>query len=169
MFPAGNEVAQPAVPAGLTLAPIGRRLAGLILDQLIVAFPAVMVIIAMGFTPSDSVTSRSVLIFNIALTSAAFVYETVMIALLGRTVGKMALGTRVVRLVDGGRPGWSEAAMRALLPLSLGSIPRVGVFLGVMVYSLALWNPLRQGLHDKAAGTLVVRHAVLETAPDARM
>ena len=53
--------------------------------------------------------------------------------------------------------------MRALVPLSLGAIPRVGVFLGVLVYSIALWNPLRQGLHDKAAGTLVVRHA----APDA--
>ena len=32
--------------------------------------------------------------------------------------------------------------------------------LGVFVYSLALWNPLRQGLHDQAAGTLVVRNHV---------
>ena len=166
MFPAGNEVARPAVPAGLILAPIGRRVAGLILDQLLIAFPAVIVVVAIGFTPSDTVTSRSLLTFNIALTSAAFVYETVMIAMLGRTVGKMALGTRVVRLVDGRRPGWSEAAMRALVPLAFGAIPKVGVFLGVMVYSLALWNPLRQGLHDKAAGTLVVRHTLLDTAPD---
>jgi uncharacterized RDD family membrane protein YckC len=161
MFPAGNEVAQPAVPAGLTLAPIGRRIGGLILDQLIVAFPAVIVIVILGFTPSDSVTSRSVLIFNVALTSMAFIYQTIMVALLGRTVGKIALGTRVVRLVDGARPTWSEAAMRALVPLAFGAIPKVGVFLGVMVYSLALWTPLRQGLHDKAAGTLVVRHAAL--------
>jgi uncharacterized RDD family membrane protein YckC len=50
--------------------------------------------------------------------------------------------------------------MRALVPLSLGAIPRVGVFLGVLVYSIAMWNPLRQGLHDKAAGTLVVRNSV---------
>jgi uncharacterized RDD family membrane protein YckC len=161
MFPAGNEVAQPAVPAGLTLAPIARRIGAFVLDQLIVAFPAVIVIVILGFTPNDSVTSRSVLIFNIALTSMAFVYQTIMVALLGRTVGKIALGTRVVRLVDGGRPTWSEAAMRALVPLAFGAIPKVGVFLGVMVYSLAMWTPLRQGLHDKAAGTLVVRHAAL--------
>ena len=161
MFPAGNEVAQPAVPAGLTLAPISRRIGGLILDQLIVACPAVIVIVILGFTPSDSVTSRSVLIFNISLTSLAFVYQTIMVAMLGRTVGKIAVGTRVVRLVDGGRPDWSEAAMRALVPLAFGAIPKVGVFLGAMVYSLALWTPLRQGLHDKAAGTLVVRHAAL--------
>jgi uncharacterized RDD family membrane protein YckC len=31
----------------------------------------------------------------------------------------------------------------------------------VLVYSLALWTPLRQGLHDKAAGTLVVRSAAV--------
>jgi uncharacterized RDD family membrane protein YckC len=167
MFPAGNEVAQPAVPAGLTLAPIGRRVAGLILDQLIVAFPAAIVALALGYMPSNTLTSRSLLIFNISLTSASFVYQTLMIGLLGRTLGKMALGTRVVRLVDGRRPNWSESAMRSLVPLALEAIPRVGVFLWMMVYSLAMWNPLRQGLHDKAAGTLVVRHTLLDTAPGA--
>jgi uncharacterized RDD family membrane protein YckC len=162
MFPAGDEVAQPAVPAGLTLAPIIRRFAGLLLDQILVALPAVVVVLALGFTPSDEVTSKSLLMFNIGVTSVAFVYETVMIARLGRTVGKIAFGTRVVRLVDGGRPGWSDATMRAIVPLSLGAIPKVGVFLGVLVYSLAMWNPLRQGLHDKAAGTLVVRNSTPE-------
>lgn len=157
MFSTGDDVAQPAVPAGLTLAPIIRRVGGLVIDQVLVALPIMCVVIALGFRPSDTVTSKSLLVFNIALTSVAFVYETLMIALAGRTVGKIALGTRVVRLVDGGRPGWSESAMRALVPLSLGAIPRIGVFLGVFVYSLAMWNPLRQGLHDRAAGTLVVR------------
>jgi uncharacterized RDD family membrane protein YckC len=160
MFSAGNEVAQPAIPAGLVLAPIIRRIGGLVIDQVLVALPVVLVVVALGYTPNDTVTSKSLLVFNIALTSVAFVYETLMIVRVGRTVGKIALGTKVVRLVDGGRPDWSEAAMRALVPLSLGAIPRVGVFLGVFVYSLAMWNPLRQGLHDKAAGTLVVRNAV---------
>lgn len=167
MFPAGDEVAQPVVPAGLTLAPIGRRVAGLILDQLIVAFPVAIVALAFGYTPSNTITSRSLLFFNIALTGASFVYQTLMIGLLGRTVGKIALGTRVVRLIDGRRPNWSESAMRSLVPLALEAIPRVGVFLWLMVYSLAMWSPLRQGLHDRAAGTLVVRHTLLDTAPDA--
>jgi uncharacterized RDD family membrane protein YckC len=156
VFSAGDEVAHPAVPAGLTLAPILRRAGGLLLDQFIVAVPVVLVVISAGFTPSEEVTTRSLLFFNIALTSIAFVYETVMIAMLGRTVGKMAFATRVVR-TDGGAPGWWESAMRALVPLSLGAIPRIGLLLSMLVYSLALWSPLRQGLHDKAAGTLVVR------------
>jgi uncharacterized RDD family membrane protein YckC len=157
MFPAGDEVAQPAVPAGLILAPILRRVFGLLLDQILVALPVVVVVIAVGFRPDDTVTSESLVVFNIAVTGVAFVYETLMIALLGRTVGKIAFGTKVVRMLDGGRPDWFQATMRALVPLSLSAIPRVGVVLGVLVYSLALWNPLRQGLHDKAAGTLVVR------------
>lgn len=158
MFPAGDDVAQTAVPAGLVLAPIVRRIGGFALDQVIVALPVVVAIVAAGFRPSDTVTSQSLVAFNIAVTAVALVYQTVMIALFGRTVGKLALGTRVVRSVDGARPVWTEAVMRALLPLSLGAIPSVGLFLAVMVYSLALWTPLRQGLHDKAAGTLVVRN-----------
>ena len=157
MFPAGDDVAERAVPAGLVLAPIVRRVGGFALDQFIVALPVVVVIVAAGFKPSDTVTSQSLVAFNIAVTAVALVYQTVMIALLGRTVGKLALGTRVVRAADGARPGWTEAVMRSLVPLSLGAIPQVGLFLVVLVYSLALWNPLRQGLHDKAAGTLVVR------------
>ena len=35
-----------------------------------------------------------------------------------------------------------------------------------MAYSLAWWNLLRQGMHHKATSTLVVRHTLLETAPD---
>ena len=167
MFSTGDEVAKPVVPAGLTLAPLGRRVAGLIIDQLIVAFPVAIGALALGYTPTNSITSRSLLFFNIALTGASFVYQTLMIGLLGRTVGKIALGTRVVRLLDGRRPNWSEAAIRSLVPLALQSIPRVGVFLWLMVYSLAMWSPLRQGLHDRAAGTLVVRHTLLDTAPDA--
>jgi uncharacterized RDD family membrane protein YckC len=156
VFSARQEVGPPAVPAGLTLAPIIRRAGGLLLDQFIVALPVVLVVLSAGFTTSDTVTTRSLLLFDIALTSVALVYQTVMIATLGRTVGKIAFGTRVVR-TDGGPVGWSASSMRALVPLSLGAIPRIGVFLSVLVYSLALWNPLRQGLHDKAAGTLVVR------------
>jgi hypothetical protein len=56
MFPTGDEVARPAVPAGLILAPILRRMVGLLLDQILVALPVVLVIFAVGFTPDDTVT-----------------------------------------------------------------------------------------------------------------
>lgn len=157
MVPVDDEVAGPAVPAGLTLATIPRRLAGLVVDQILVAVPVAVVAVSLGFRPSDEITGRWTLAFGAGLSAVAFVYETLMIAMLGRTVGKLAFGTRVVRMIDGQRPTWTQAAMRALVPLAFGAIPRIGVYLGMIVYSLALWNPLRQGLHDRAAGTLVVR------------
>jgi uncharacterized RDD family membrane protein YckC len=140
------------------LAPIGRRFGGLVVDELIVAVPVAIVAVVVGFDPSVAVTSHWLLALNIGLVTSAFVYETLLIAAFGRTVGKIAFGTRVVRAVDGTRPTWTEAVIRALVPLALGAIPRVGMMLAIVGYSLALWNPLRQGLHDRAAGTLVVRN-----------
>jgi uncharacterized RDD family membrane protein YckC len=138
---------------------MSRRIGGLLIDELVVLIPILLVAMALGFAPDKTVTSTDFLYLNIAATSLAFCYETLMIALLGRTLGKIALGTRLVRTVDGARPGWSEAVMRALVPLAFGAIPQVGVFLSAVVYSMAFWNPLRQGLHDRAAGTLVVLNA----------
>jgi uncharacterized RDD family membrane protein YckC len=156
VFSAGGDVARPTVPAGLTLAPMSRRVGGLLIDELVVLIPVLGVALTLGFSFSDKVSSHDLFAFSVAVTCVAFCYETLMVALLGRTVGKIAVGTRVVRFVDGDRPGWSEAVMRSLVPLALGAIPQVGLFLGALVYSLAFWNPLRQGLHDRAAGTLVV-------------
>jgi uncharacterized RDD family membrane protein YckC len=81
-----------------------------------------------------------------------------MVAMLGRTVGKLATGTRVVRQTDGGSVGWWAALQRAMVPVVFSAVPQAGPVLGIMVYAMALLGPLRQGLHDRAAGTLVVLH-----------
>lgn len=67
----------------------------------------------------------------------------------GRTPGDMAVGLRVIR-EDGG-------------PITLGTAIIRYVMLVIGSYALALgllwviWDPQKQGWHDKAAGTLVVR------------
>ncbi len=66
------------------------------------------------------------------------------------TPGKMLLGLRIVDAEDGGVPGMRALVLRylgylvAALPLCLG-------------YLWMLWDPRRQGWHDKMARTLVVR------------
>jgi len=102
------------------------------------------------------VHERSVL-RNVAAALSAFTYEFVMIAMWGRTVGKFALGTRAVRVDTGGPVLWSSSAIRALIPLAAGVIPSVGPALGLVVYATAFWHPRRQGFHDRAAGTIVIR------------
>jgi uncharacterized RDD family membrane protein YckC len=153
-----RRIDEPAVPAGLVLAPIGRRFGGLLIDELVVFVPVVLVAFALGLEPGASVSDSTLFAISAAAVAASFVYHAVMIGVLGRTVGKLAVGTVVVRADDGGRVGWSAATLRALVPLVAGAVPAIGFGLTMVVYAAAVFNPLRQGLHDRAGGTLVVLH-----------
>ncbi|MCA9739193.1 MAG: RDD family protein [Gemmatimonadetes bacterium] len=67
----------------------------------------------------------------------------------GQTPGKRALGIRVIRL-DGQPIGWFHAFERA------GGYA-AGVATGLLGFAQILWDPNRQGIHDKIVGTVVVR------------
>ena len=81
-------------------------------------------------------------------------YETCFVALKGQTPGKMAVSIKVVRADNGTLPGWGPAAGRWV-------IPTVGYLLlilpGLLVHASLLWDDRRQGWHDKAVKTLVVK------------
>ena len=82
-------------------------------------------------------------------------YEIVMIATRGATLGKLAVGIRVRMADREARPPWASSALR-YLPFNLPQL--VLTFLWVLLDLLwPLWDPRRQTLHDKAAGTVVVR------------
>jgi hypothetical protein len=88
----------------------------------------------------------------------AVIYETVLIAWWGTTVGKWALGMRVVRYADGKRPDVTRASQRSLLPNMFAAVPIAFVsLLQWVVYGSSATHPLRRGWHDRYAGTLVVR------------
>jgi uncharacterized RDD family membrane protein YckC len=159
MFGLEESVGRPGAPAGTQIAPLTRRVGGFVLDQLIVVVPVVLGALAFGFEPGDKISNDAVFGLSTATIVLGIVYHTLMIGFLGRTVGKMAAGTKVVNAVDGERVGWTGASMRALVPLAAGAIPQVGFALSIGVYAVALLSPLRQGLHDRAAGTLVVLSA----------
>jgi len=67
----------------------------------------------------------------------------------GQTVGKRALGIRVVDLDGGGSIGYMRALFRYL-----GRILSTIVFL--LGYFWMLWDPEKQTWHDKIAGSVVV-------------
>lgn len=92
----------------------------------------------------------------------------------GATVGQLVTGLRVRPVARPGRPTWVMAIVRvavlALLPsaimvLSLlsgsGTVLLVGYVVALLLQLLnvvwPLWDDRRQALHDKAAGTVVVR------------
>ena len=66
----------------------------------------------------------------------------------GQTPGKRALGIRVVRL-DGQPVTWWHAFERA------GGYA-AGLATGTLGFAQIYWDPNRQGIHDKVAGTVVV-------------
>jgi uncharacterized RDD family membrane protein YckC len=80
----------------------------------------------------------------------AIVYYIVMEATQGATLGKMALGLRVVR-VDGAPISWSESIIRNLLRI-------VDSLFGYLLGAIFIWtSPLKQRLGDKVAKTVVVK------------
>ncbi|MEU8224526.1 RDD family protein [Kribbella sp. NPDC048915] len=92
-----------------------------------------------------------------------FVYEYLFLVAKGATPGKMALGI-AVRLRDTpGNPPRGAAAKRCGLDLALylaGSIPVIGLFASLALllnYLWPLWDDKKQALHDKVAGTNVIR------------
>ena len=94
---------------------------------------------------------------------AMCVYGVVCVAVWGRTVGKWFVGTRVVDRATGSRPGWAAATARVLLPAAVAVVGEIGGYYRpierlawIVVYVPILWDPLRRGLHDRLAGTLVV-------------
>ncbi|WP_418958667.1 RDD family protein [Streptomyces tritici] len=87
---------------------------------------------------------------------ATMLYEWLMIAFVGATLGKMALGLRVIKENTGQKPGLGGGFIRWIIPI-------VGAFLcyigAILVYISPFFDNSGklQGWHDRAAGTLVIK------------
>ncbi|MFE7564622.1 RDD family protein [Kitasatospora sp. NPDC057500] len=83
-------------------------------------------------------------------------YEWLMVAFVGATLGKMAMGLRVVKESNGQTPGLGGGFIRFIIPI-------VGAFLCYIGALLVYLSPFfdnsgkLQGWHDRAAGTLVIK------------
>ena len=152
------------------LASPGARLGARIIDIAIMVVAAIVIFFvifagAIGLNSDDSTVTdeeAAAIVGGFVLAAAAFViagalYEVTMIALKGQTLGKMATSIRVVRADNGLLPGWGKSIGRWIIPAVLGFVPFVGWILSLLVYISLTWDRTRQGWHDKAAATLVVK------------
>ncbi|HTA01110.1 MAG TPA: RDD family protein [Streptosporangiaceae bacterium] len=87
----------------------------------------------------------------------------------GATVGKRIFGVRVVRAADQSRIGIKAAGIRAVAylvgPAILWVLPGISLLGGVLWAAdsgMALLDPRAQCLHDKLAGTIVIRQRWLD-------
>ena len=132
------------------LATPGQRLAGAFVDGAVLQAAG----LALLGTDATVATALSTLLY--------LTYQVTMVAGRGQTLGKLALGAKVVDGAGGGRPTLWQAATRAVVPLAgvvvdvaLGSAT-VGALWVFTVYGALLFDDRRRGLHDRAAGTVVV-------------
>jgi uncharacterized RDD family membrane protein YckC len=148
-----------AFAEGPVLAGRGRRLAAVLIDGGIAM--AIMMLLA-AFTPFNPLAAASRglgsglgLSALVNFTAFLLVHGWLLVNR-GQTVGKAAMGVRIVR-VDGSRASaWELFGKRYGLTWILGLIPVAGRFYA-LADCLFIFRASRRCLHDLLAGTIVVR------------
>jgi uncharacterized RDD family membrane protein YckC len=138
-YPSGSDE-EAAVQRGPTSARAGfwRRFVAAFVDGIVLS---VAYFVFLGFTSENGASLLNFLI--------GIAYYTYLEGSSGQTLGKKALGIRVVDLGGGGSIGFGRAFIRYIgrivsaIPLLLG-------------YFWMLWDKEKQCWHDKAAGDVVV-------------
>lgn len=129
-----------------------QRLVARLVDILIVGIPVTAATTAL----------LSAVLAPVGFAAVFLVYESVQLAFWGRTVGKRLTGITVVS-ADGGPLRVSQALARAVvfaLPPAARPVPVLGVLAALFWLAdgaLVFDQPYRQTVHDRAAGTVVVR------------
>ncbi|MFF9428985.1 RDD family protein [Streptomyces sp. NPDC004290] len=150
------------------LADTGRRVLARLIDWVIVAVPLAIIGIPFdiyrratedGNDFGDTVNSLnggSQLVFQLITIVAYVAYDTVLTARNGRTIGKKLMKLRVAMLNDGSTPPMSQSLLRAVV-LWLPALICCACLWPLLILILILVDkPYKQGLHDKAAKTVVV-------------
>ncbi|MEQ4304906.1 RDD family protein [Plantactinospora sp. B6F1] len=152
-----------AVELDIRAARLGSRVLALLVDILAQVTLAVIMVIGAGILLTafvgpgalDAATLRGLQTVGVVLILVGYpvAFETLNS---GRTVGKLAVGLRVVR-ADGGRVGFRQALTRSLVGVA---VEWPGLVLPLLTWAVGvtvmLTDPRGRRLGDLAAGTLVI-------------
>jgi uncharacterized RDD family membrane protein YckC len=146
----------------------GQRLLAYLLDTLILVVPILILIVLLGGFDSENVNRRTGEFTDGPLANGAFGITLLGLALSiayftsfegsnsGQTIGKKALGIRVISQETGGPIGYGRALLRNAVRSLPGLIRVIGFLWTLLDHLWMLWDRENQALHDKAARTLVV-------------
>ncbi|WP_394431247.1 RDD family protein [Streptomyces sp. SGAir0957] len=167
-----NGMGMPGVPP---LASMGRRLCAQLIDGVLIGIVYIVFLAPKfsdfidavqacdaGSSTYDTCVNNATSDFQSATLPIAGVfmlvvllYQVLMIAFVGATLGKLAVGIRVLKAETGAKPGIGGGFLRWIIP-TVGSFAcGIGALL---VYLSPFWDKSgrRQGWHDKVASTVVV-------------
>jgi uncharacterized RDD family membrane protein YckC len=138
------------------LAEGGKRVLARLLDIVVVLVPAgVLDWVTVGIDSNDYDTGRSA-VGGVLTAIIGFFYEWLTTRSGGQTLGKRVMKLRAAMLDDGRVPPASAAAVRALVLWVPAFCCSCFWFL-IIGITVLFDRPYKQGLHDKAARTVVVR------------
>jgi uncharacterized RDD family membrane protein YckC len=139
------------------LAPAGRRILARIIDIVIVLIPAFLLDLAsVGWHGDSNFSSGRSAVGGVFTFGIGFLYEFFMTRATGQTVGKRVMGLRAAMLDNGNVPTPNASALRALV-LWLPAFCCSCVWFVVIGLTVLADRPYKQGIHDKAAKTVVVQ------------
>jgi uncharacterized RDD family membrane protein YckC len=137
------------------LAASGRRVLARIIDLVIVFIPAGLLDWASGGVHGSDWTAGRGAVGGVFTAVLGFVYEWYMTQSTGQTVGKRLMGLRAAMLSDGSVPTQRAAAIRAAI-LWLPAFCCSCFWFLIIGITVLFDKPYKQGLHEKAARTVVV-------------
>lgn len=165
------------LPDGTALASVWKRLGAFLIDTLVVSAISVAVAAVVFGIPLligggiDSARSGSAsgagfmvgfligwLLFFVAMVAVYVWYYVVRVRQTGATFGKQWLGMQIRDWYRPGQLTWAQILTRTLLVDLADSV--TGNLFGLIDALWCLWDPHRQTLHDKMAGTVVVDHSL---------
>lgn len=162
----GGGLPSPVTPAGLTgwttlgsgdrrpLAGFDRRLGARVADWALTGL--VTYLLWRALAPGDGGWFATLFYLALIFWLVGVLYEVTLTAISGRTVGKMLFGAKVVRADNGKAPGWWKAFVRHLLLNVPNLLPALGNLSALFIYLSPVFSNTLQGLHDRAASTVVV-------------
>ncbi|SNT62046.1 Uncharacterized membrane protein YckC, RDD family [Streptosporangium subroseum] len=163
--------------------PVRRLLASLI-DSLVVFAP--LTIADIFFTEHFDIVDDSSLVNPWGTAPALWaligfetivgvLYFTICHARWGWTLGKLALGIRVISLSSGRPPTYGKAALRGLIYSGAPLLPLIGPLANLVDMVRLCFDKRRQCLHDMFVGTIVIEsrrrkaQALVDVAPSAQV
>jgi uncharacterized RDD family membrane protein YckC len=141
--------AVPEAAAGVAMADWWRRLAALVIDVAIMWIPLGILTRSMDMGRYTG--------FALSVAIGVTYFALLNGSSKGQTLGKMVWDIQVRDTATGGPLGVPKAAIRYLAPTLVFLIPVAGFFIWVADGLSPLWDKRRQAVHDKLAGSMVVR------------
>jgi uncharacterized RDD family membrane protein YckC len=150
-----SEPFQPAPPTGFPSAPGGPtgpragfwvRVGAFIIDVLVVGVVGIVLLVVGAVADSDALIAIGYLVWIAGFAAYEIYFHG---SDSGQTVGKRAVGIRVIDFATGGPIGYGRATIRMLGRFISGFFCYLG-------YLWMLWDKEKQTWHDKMANDVVV-------------